>query len=417
MHGPLLRFLGKNLAAIRAAWLIIGVTLLMLFLLEAAFRTRRLLAERRSMAPRTYMSGDPRAEPWFADYQREFDRTRGLRWRPYVYFRRAESLDGPYIRIDSLGHRVTPQPTSPAAPAARVRLYGGSTMWGEPQREDHTVAAEISRRLQRLAGPGARIEVTNVAETGYVFTQEVIQLMLDLRAGARPDVVVFYDGLNDVASTVQRGVAGDPQNEGNRIADFALGRSLDRASYASPLAKDMGPLGALVAQSFNRLAMVQWAQARKSRPERTFIAADSAARGTAHAYIENGKLVESLGARYGFTTVYVWQPNLHSSEKKLDPYEKNLRQLIESDTFHLRVQATHRMVPAILDSAMRGVAPERFVNASKLFKDDPQPVFVDRIGHTTESAIPVIVDTFWPTLERAVTLQRAKRTRSASTAS
>ena len=40
----------------------------------------------------------------------------------------------------------------------------------------------------------------------------------------RPDVVVFYDGINDVMATVQNGRAGLPQNEANREEDFRSGR-------------------------------------------------------------------------------------------------------------------------------------------------------------------------------------------------
>lgn len=407
MNFSVRRIVIKGFEAIRVGWMIVGVTLLTLLLVEVGLRVKRLVAE-RAPATRSLVTGDPRAQDWYTEYRREFDAARVLQWRPYVYFRRVPSSRGRYINIDSLGHRWTPQPAQPATPVARVRLYGGSTMWGEPQRENRTIAAEISRRLQQLAGPGARVEVTNVAETGYVFTQELIQLMLDLRAGSRPDVVLFYDGLNDVAATVQRGAPGDPQNESNRVADFALGRALDRASYESRLQKDVRPFAVLGGQAFKRLALVQWAQSRKAAPARTFIAADSAAIGTARTYVENARHVEMLAARYGFTPVYVWQPNLHATEKRLDPYEQGLRQQIASDPFHHRVQAAHRLVPQMLDSAMRGVAPERFVNAASLFKDDPQPVFVDRIGHTTESSIPTIVDSFWPTLEAAVSRQRAK---------
>jgi hypothetical protein len=281
-------------------------------------------------------------------------------------------------------------------------------MWGEPQREQRTIAAEISRRLQPLAGPSARVEVTNVAETGYVFTQELIQLMLDLRAGRRPDVVVFYDGINDVAATVQRGAPGEPQNEFNRVNEFNLGRTLSRASYDGTL-KDLRALFVLGGLAFERLAVVQWVQARKPVPARTLIPADSAARGIAHTYVENATIVELLATRYRFTPVYVWQPNFHATEKRLDPYEQDLRRQMERDPFHSRLQAVHRLVPPLLDSAMRSVAPDRFVNDASLFKDDPQPVYVDRAGHTTESSVPTIVDSFWPTLERAVVRQRAVR--------
>ena len=400
------RILVKGFEAIHVGWIIVGITLVTLHLLEAAVRVRRDVAVRADR-PRTFAVGDPRAESWYADYQREFEATRELLWRPYVYYRRAPSPPGRYITIDSLGHRRTPQPTQPATPAARVFLYGGSTMWGEPQREDRTIAAELSRRLQPLAGPGARIEVRNVAETGYVFTQELIQLMLDLRAGARPDVVVFYDGINDVAATVQRGAPGEPQNEHNRIGEFRLGRALTRTGYDSALTKDLRALSVIGGLAAQRIALVQWAQSRKPRPPRTFVAADSAARGIARTYAENVMLVEMLAARYGFTPFYVWQPNVHATEKRLDPHEEDLRRQIDKDPFHNRIQAVHRLVPAMLDSVMRGVATDRFVNTASLFKNDPQPVFVDWIGHTTESSIPAIVDAFWPALETVVSRRLA----------
>ncbi|HEV7991909.1 MAG TPA: hypothetical protein VGP25_08795 [Gemmatimonadaceae bacterium] len=398
------RIFTKGLQAIHAGWVIAGITLLALLLLEVGVRVRRYVAARPSSGPVSYVAGDPHAESWFADYEREFQATRGLRWRPYVYYRRAPSPPGRYITIDSLGHRRTPQPTQPATPVARVFLYGGSTMWGEPQREQRTIAAEVARRLQPLAGPGARIEVTNVGETAYVFTQELIQLELDLRAGLRPDVVVFYDGINDVAAAVQRGTPGEPQNESNRVADFTLGRALAGAKYGE-VRQDLSALSVLGGLAFKRLALVQWAQERKPRRVPHFIAADSTARGVARTYAENAMLVEMLAARYHFTPVFVWQPNFHATEKRLNPFEQRLMRRIERDSLHLQLQAVHRLVPALLDSAMRDVAPGRFVNAASLFKGDTQAVYVDMIGHTTETSVPAIVDSFWPTLASVMTRQ------------
>jgi hypothetical protein len=75
---------------------------------------------------------------------------------------------------------------------------------GASQRDDHPVPAEASRRLQKLAGPGARIEVTNFGAIGYVFTHESLQLMMELRAGNHPGVVVFYDSINEGISTMRQ---------------------------------------------------------------------------------------------------------------------------------------------------------------------------------------------------------------------
>jgi hypothetical protein len=406
------RFIIRSFEVVRSTWMVIGTTLLLLVLLEGGIRVRRAMSERPPAAAQVFVEGNPNAEAWVADWRRDFDATRKLAWRPYVYFRRAPA-SSPEIVIDSSGHRVTPQPSEPMTPVARVRLYGGSTMWGEPLRANHTIPAEVARRMQPLAGAGARIDVTNVGETGYVFTQEVLQLILDLRAGLRPDVVMFYDGINDVAATVQRGMAGDPQNEFRRVAEFNFGRSLESSGSETTMQRDRRALGVLGGQLFGRLAIVQWARAQKSVPPRTYVSADSATESMVHVYVETARMVELLAAKYGFIPVYVWQPNIHGTEKKLNAHEKQLRDLIEADDFHKRVQDIHRLVPPLLDSAMRSVAPGRFINAAGMFRNDAQAVFIDRIGHNTEASIPVIVDSFWPALAQAASQALAKRTGAA----
>lgn len=395
-------------AFLRSMWLIIGITLILIVLLETTVRARRAWAS-RSSGPPTFLDGDPRkTEAWVVDFYREFLKAQKLSWRSYVYFRRIP-FDGKEIDIDTLGRRFTPQPTVPAQPIARVHMYGGSTMWGEPLRAANTIPAEVARRLQPLAGTGQRIEVTNVGETGYVFTQEVLQLMMDLRRGERPDVVVFYDGINDIAAAVQRGVAGDPQNETRRVAEFQFGRELDVSPDETPLHRDTRVTGLLGKMMLDRLALVQWAKSRNPAPARTFVAADSLASSMVRVYEQNARLVEFMGKQYGFIPVYVWQPIFHISEKPLTALEKNLRTSMAKDSFQVRVAQVHAQVPARIDSVMHLVAPDRFIDASRLFKDDARPVYVDRVGHNTEQAIPIIVDAFWPTLSRETTKALAAR--------
>src|SRR6185295_3816027 len=99
---------------------------------------------------------------------------------------RRKPFHGTYINVDSAGIRITPQRPISGVPVARVFMFGGSTMWGWLQRYDKTIPAEVARRLATMADSVGGIEVTNFGETGYVFTQEVLELMLQLRAGNRP---------------------------------------------------------------------------------------------------------------------------------------------------------------------------------------------------------------------------------------
>lgn len=390
-------------AALRSFWLIIGLWLALLLAIETCFRVKNDVIDARAgeQRPSTLVAGDPRSAPWEADFRREFNETRPNRWIPYLYFGRRPNYHGRYIQIDSVGHRITPQPTTPAVPVVRVFMFGGSTMWGDAQRGDHTIAAEAARRLNQMAGSRARVEVTNFGEVGYVFTQEIVDLMLQLREGHRPNVVVFYDGLNDVASTVQYGVPGLPQNEAKRSAEFDMGRALDRTGFARGFGKDMRALGLLFGQSMRQLEVSDWVLSHKPAQTAAYVAADSAARATVRTYESNVELVEALAARYGFTPVYVWQPSLHASEKKLNAFEQRLRRRIEQDPYHSRIQQVHRVLPRMLDSAMAPAAPGRFVDAASLFRGDTLAVYTDWLGHNTEAAVPHIVDAFWPALESA----------------
>jgi lysophospholipase L1-like esterase len=365
MNGFISKAAIKGARSLRALWMLVGVTVLIVLLVEIAFRIKQQLSGElvnNPPVPASYAGTD-----WYAGYLAEYDAARGLRWEPIVYFGRYPSFTGKYINIDSLGRRITPQPTVPTVPAARVFFFGGSTMWGTSQRDEHTIPAEAARRLQPLAGPGRRIEVLNLGENGYVFTQEVLALLLELRSGNIPDVVVFLDGINDVFGTVQSGVAGYPQNEMKRSADFQLGRQL------TPL-----------------------------------IPADSGARLTSRAYAATTRVVEALAQEYGFVPIYVWQPTIHSTSKPLAPFEQSVMNGILRNPTQLRMREVHLATPSMLDSLLKPVLGPRFVNASGLFARDSSEVYTDRVGHNTERSIPTIIDAFWPPLHAAVTNRIAK---------
>jgi lysophospholipase L1-like esterase len=382
--------------AIRDGWLVLGVTLALLVGAELVLRVGSAVSRAwRGPQPRVEAQSPLASADWYQPYMAEFNRSRQMQWEPYLYFRRP-AFRGAYITVDSAGHRVTPQAAPAGSPRARMFLFGGSTMWGSYQRDDRTIPAEVARRLAATNAPA--VEVTNYGESGYVFTQEMLALILQLRAGNIPDVVVFYDGINDVAATVQDGVAGIPQNESNRAAEFAMGRALQPST--SGLRADLHAWGTLAAASLGTLELTRWIH-RLARPASPpFISADSAARSLVRVYTGNVRVIDALAENYGFKVIYVWQPSLHATTKRPTPFESRLLEGVERNPFQRRLRDIHQAVPPILDSAMATVAPGRFIDASALFRGDTLPVFVDQIGHTTESAIPAIVDTLWPALVR-----------------
>ena len=98
-------------------------------------------------------------------------------------------------------------------------MLGGSSLWGFGAGMTRRSRRSLARRLHERGVPA---EIRNLSELGYVSTQEVIGLLRELQEGYRPDVVIFYDGVNDTTSAVLSGEAGLTTNEINRRREFNL---------------------------------------------------------------------------------------------------------------------------------------------------------------------------------------------------
>ena len=372
---------------VRTAWLVLGVSLALLAVLELFYRAQGGIRHRVAEASSPDVS-DPRERlSWSADYERESEISTPLRWKPYVYFRR-RPFTGRYINIDSSGIRRTIQPEpNIGLTVDTVFMFGGSTMWGNAQRDSGTIPSIVAARLAEHDIRHAR--VVNLGEMGYVFTQEAIELLLRLRDGARPRAVVFYDGINDVTALVQSGVAGIPQNESHRARDFRVGREIFawKTDLSAELraAASIGGALAFRSQLVQRLLSAAGSSAWAPRPH------DELAAGLLNTYVNTVLLVEAMADDYGFEVIYIWQPSLHTTQKPLTPFEQHLMGTLDTEPFHATSKTIHTILAQSIDSAMTGVAPGRFLNLWQLFAADTAGVFVDNIGHTTEEANTAVV--------------------------
>lgn len=379
----------------RDTWLVIGATLLMILFLEGIYRLQGVL-RRATASPAAAVAPPPspfEQTGWARDYHADQAREEAVLWSPYVYLRNP-TFTGKVIATDSLGHRVTPVPRSNATRSVRLFFLGGSTTFGWYQRSDHTLPAEAARRVQELLGDSARVDVTNFGVPGRTFTQEILDLQLQLRAGARPDVVVFYDGINDVAATIQNGQAGFPQNEGNRVDDFSRGQQLrNEIAYGTGggIRAVSRPLFALLMQ----LELVKRIVAVKTATPAPIPPIRSLAQDLSRIFAGNAALVEALRRYYGFEVIYVWQPALLSSHKPLTRREAWLRH-------NEPIAELHRAMPAVIGPAMAPVVGSRFIDATTLFDHDSLDTYVDTYGHTYERANTRVVDTLMPSLSAAV---------------
>ena len=104
-------------------------------------------------------------------------------------------LQGQYINVDGHGRRVNWNPSTQNADTKIIWMFGGSTTWGYGARDEKTIPSELSRKL---ANTGHRFHVVNFGERGYTLAQNINRLVLELRAGRRPDYALFYEGVDDI---------------------------------------------------------------------------------------------------------------------------------------------------------------------------------------------------------------------------
>ncbi|MGE3465069.1 MAG: hypothetical protein AB7I04_24460, partial [Pseudomonadales bacterium] len=119
------------------------------------------------------------------------------RYVPFLVWSRWP-FTGETTTVNEDGDRVHTRAADPVDGV--VRFFGGSAMWGSGVDDDSTIPALFNRRFPRL-------EVHNHGETAYHGRHEVARLVNLINQRAPMDLVVFYDGYNDVVNLCRPGVA------------------------------------------------------------------------------------------------------------------------------------------------------------------------------------------------------------------
>jgi lysophospholipase L1-like esterase len=375
--GKALSRIKKVLAFIKTGWSILGLTIVVLLLTEALLRMSVAVRDRWA-AP---VSPDPRVlnegyggAAWPVEHYREIERLEE-RWEPYVYFR-PKAFRGRTITIGDDGLRSTWQPPAvpgePGRVVAKLLVLGGSSLWGFGARDDATIPSLLGQTLHER---GWHVEIRNLAEIGYVSTQELIALLRELQAGYRPDVVLFYDGVNDTASALLEGEAGLTTNEINRRREFNLLQSPARLTQA------------LAAKLVGDSASYRIARAVRSRlggvpstffPGRSEAKIPPLADRVVARYEANLDLVKSLGQSFRFRYLFFWQPDVFTKPK---PVSLELKHAAT----YAWAQPMFRAVHTRIRASAQLQADTAFQDLSAIFADSDGLIFIDYC-HTTEFA-------------------------------
>lgn len=110
-------------------------------------------------------------------------------YRDFVIWR-LKPFSGETITVDRDGIRRHGNAAAPAR-SAPIWVFGGSTIWGDGAPDNMTIPAYLEQIMGR--------RTANFGQLAYIAHQGLNALMQENLTGSRPELVVFYDGYNDVA--------------------------------------------------------------------------------------------------------------------------------------------------------------------------------------------------------------------------
>ena len=217
-----------------------------------------------------------------------------------------------YVNMSGWERRTySPKRLPPDAPV--VWIFGGSTTWGVGQRDEHTIPSELARAAERAGTP---IVVRNFGQVTWLNWQEMLLFEQLLSTERRlPDLVLFYDGVNEFAlpppydqpaprSFAPNAVEFDSISESG-VSFRSVLDAYRRRSFVSRLwhvVRDAvdPPAGATVVD--------------RDPPDPEW-GPDDEIRAAARNYDRGAAIIESLARAHRIPVVLLWQPRLATVER------------------------------------------------------------------------------------------------------
>jgi lysophospholipase L1-like esterase len=321
----------KQAGRIKYVFSITAIVIILLLILElGSFTAIKIYSRHRSEPNLGDIDNRVMAEHW---------KEAKMEWYPYVHNRR-KPFDGTYTHVMEGGVRVTKNPCAQES-SLKIFMFGGSTMWGNGVRDEDTIPSLLS---EYLCYKGVNVYVTNFGEDGYVSTQEVFTLVLELQKGNTPDIVIFVDGINDVWSAYQNSVAGVPENIFKRRFEFG---SYERYNL----------------RSSNLMKIILYL----ASPPYLYNGKPDMGADIIRIYETNIRLIKALEGEYGFTSFLFWQPSLFS-KKEISKKEK---EILDNEPKELKSMfaTTNPLLTSVMNES------DNIFDISDIFNDNPETVY------------------------------------------
>jgi lysophospholipase L1-like esterase len=291
---------------------------------------------------------------------------------PFLAWSRS-TFRGVSTTVDPEGDRVHVPPSWDGEVAGVVRFFGGSTMWGTGAPDQGTIPAIYNEFNPQWT-------VHNHGESGYNSRQSLDRLITLVSTGAPMDVVVFYEGANELFNC-QVGEVGPthgrvarlraltgPQppadNFFNHLGAVARTLLLNRTTdLATSVMGRLPPVGTVGTE------IKRWDCDDNPRK----------AAGAATILLRNWEMAQVIAESQGVRFIGVLQPAAHVGSPELDHVRSRLRN---------DVRANHRVLYPALQARLREAGHEWIYDLTDAF-DGIGAVLIDDF-HVTEEGNRVI---------------------------
>ncbi len=361
-------------------------TLLLLLLIETG--SYLVLRTRGYRHPHEILASDSsiyQRERWAHQYWQEAFEATKFSYEPYVVWKQLP-FAGQTINIEGDQRRKTLNSTC-GGDAYTIWMFGGSTMWGTGSPDWETIPSHLAGLLTK---PGAPVCVRNFGQTGWRNTQEVIELILELkRTPRRPDLVIFYDGYNDGYSFYQSGKFDAHLNydrireqmerpsrprRGGFVVDFLLSTNTARLITGA-----RGPHTLLEGYEVPLPPPISDADARRDLDV---------------SYLGNQDVIGALAKQYGFQYASFWQPVIFYGHKILTAEEDTIHRFYAAGIDEK--DAEYKDMAEVLRSA----AHPHLFDIADVFDGCRQTIYVDYV-HVSPEGNQLVAQRMYDVLEHA----------------
>lgn len=308
-------------------------------------------------------------------------------------------LKTPHITINEQGIReTTGNPATASNQQIKIFMFGGSTLFGTNVTDEETVPSHVAQLLNAKA-PVHRI--TNFGVSAYNSSQELASLLIQLKQGNIPDMVIFYDGINDFYS---RYLYTHTPNNTTMYEDIIRIKLGDIWRYHSQRSNQSLFDIAYIADGLISLApriktidyTVTLARSFRREPNNDalikFNGDASLPDDVTKIYAENVAMVRNLSKIYGFKTLFIWQPSI-ATKKLTDDETEVINSKTEPAVLYKEI--TKKIIDLELPD---------FFDASGIFSNEDQPVYLD-FAHVSPEGNKMIAEYITPRIIDALNAQ------------